>query len=329
MSAPDLMAVDVLTDDAAVVLQERAVVSLSRWLADVTGVAAPRRLQVVTPATSRITTVLESTLGAAGGRWVVRTATGDHYDGLRGDPLRWSGSAFVPSGGPAPAEFTAAPELTGGLVRIRVSARHPATADVELGGLTAGLVGRLTGAPPAGWGVAEPASQEWDQAELTRHLRARMPGPASVVLVGAGAAARALGTMTVSRRPAGVLEQLELSVGSAEVPDHDTLDQAARTLAVGAAVLQTMVVHLAPGRSDCTVAPRRTGPPLPYGVLIGPEGVAARGAEHALAAPASQVVLCGPPFLPSAWCRLLDGGEAPADPRRTLAQVLRHFGVPG
>ncbi len=328
MSAPDLPSVDVLTDAAAVVVQERPVVGLSRWLADVIGVAAPRRLQVVTPATSRLTTVLESTLRSASGRWVVRTATGDHYDGLRGDPLRWSGSAFVPAGGPAPAEFTAPPELTGGTVRIRVSARHPATAGLELGGLAAGLVGRLTGARPAGWGVAEPASEDWDPGELTRHLRDRMPGPASVVLVGGGAAS-ALGTMTVSRRPAGVVEQLELSVGSAEVPGHDTLDQAAQTLPVGAAVLQTMFVHLAPGRSDCTVAPRRTGPPLPYGVLIGPEGVAPRGAEHALAAPAPHVVLCGQPFLPSAWCRLVGGSEAPADPRRTLEQVLRHFGVPG
>lgn len=328
MSGPGLPTVDVLTDAAAVVVQERPLVGLSRRLADVIGGAAPRRLQVVTPATSRITTVLESTLQAAGGRWVVRTRTGEHYDGLRGDPLHWSGSAFVPTGGPAPAEFTAPPELTGGAVRIRVTARHPATADLELGGLAAGLVGRLTGARPAGWGVAEPASQEWDPGELTRHLWERMPGPASVVLVGGDAAARALGTMTMTRRPAGVLEQLELSVGTGEVPDQETLEQAARTVAVGAPVLQTMFVHLVPGRSDCTIAPRRTGPALPYGVLIGPEGVAPQGAEHARAAPAPHVVLCGQPFLPAAWCRLMDGSD-PADPRRTLERVLRHFGVPG
>jgi hypothetical protein len=328
MSAPDLPAADLLSDDAVVVVQERPVVPLSRWLAGVIGVAAPRRLQVVTPATSRITTVLESALRGAGGRWVVRSAGGGHYDGLRGDPLRWSGSAFVPTGGPAPAEYTTPTEPTGGLVRIRVAARHPATADLELGGLAAGLVERLTGAGPAGWGVAEPASEEWDTGELTRHFRDRMPGPAAVVLVGGGAAP-ALGTMTVSRRPSGIAEQLELAVGSTEAPDQDTLDQVARTLPVGAAVLQTMVVHLAPGRADCTVGPRRTGPPLPYGVLIGPEGVAAAGAGHALAAPAPHVELCGQQFLPSAWCRLMGAGDLPADPRRTLAAVLRHFGVPG
>jgi hypothetical protein len=329
-------AVDVLTDAAAVVLQERRIVPLSRWLADAIGAATSesKLLQVVTPSTSRLTTPLESTLLAVGGRWVVRTAAGGYYDGLRGERLHWSGSAFEPTGEPAAApEFAPPAEVSGGTIRLDLVVLHAATAQTELGGVVGYCFQALTGRPPAGWGVAEPASEHWNQRQLTDHCRRRASEPAALVVVGGTGETPAVGTLAVSRRPAGVVERLSLAVGCREVPDYDRLDRLAEHLAsLPAPIVRSMLVGLAAGRADCTVEPRYTGQPVPYGLLVGPEGVAERGPEHARAAPAPHVLLCGPAHRPSCWCRLPGAPPTPAepagnDPTETLHRVTVHFGL--
>jgi hypothetical protein len=332
----DHPAADVVTDAAAVVLQERPIVPLSRWLADA-AVAAAREaklIQVVTPATSRLTTSLASILLAAGGRWVVETAAGSYYDGLRGEPLHWSGSAFQSTGGPAvAAEFAPPAEVSGGTIRLRLVALHAATAQTEFGAVVTDSFERLTGVPPAGWGVAEPASERWSRRELTDYCRRRAPEPAALVVVGGTAEAPAVGTLTVSHHPTGVVERLDLAVGCHEVPDYGRLDRLAEHLAnLPAPTVQIMLVGLAPGRADCTVEPRFTGHPVPYGLLVGPEAVAVRGPEHARAAPAPHVLLCGPADRPSCWCRLPGGPPTPTepagnDPAQTLRLVNVHFGL--
>jgi len=330
-------AVDVLTAAAAVVLQERPVVPLSRWLADVVVAATSesRLVQVVTPTTSRLTTPLESALLAVGGRWVVRSSDGSGYfDGLRGESLRWSGSAFLPTGVGAAAEFARVGEVSGGTVRVHLTVLHAATEQTELGGVVADCFEALTGRPPAGWGVGEPASERWNRRELTEYCRRRAPEPSALVVVGGTANAPAVASVTVLRRPAGVVERLDLAVGQRDVPDYDTLDRLAEHLAgVPVPLVRTMLVGLAAGRPDCTVEPRYTGLPVPYGLLVGPEGVAGHGPEHARAAPAPHVLLCGPPLRPACWCRLPGGPVTPAepagnDPAGTLDQVLAHFGLP-
>jgi hypothetical protein len=327
-------AVDVLTDAAAVVLQERRIVPLSRWLADAIAAATAdsKLVQVVTPATSRLTTPLETTLLAVGGRWVVRTAAGGYYDGLRGEPLHWSGSAFQPIGAVASPEFAPPAGVSGGTIRLQLVVLHPATAPTELGAVVADCFDALTGRPPAGWGVAEPASEHWNQRQLTDHCRRRAPEPSALVVVGGGDSP-AVGTLTVSRRPAGVVERLSLAVGCHDVPDYDQLDRLAEHLAsLPTPTVRTLLAGLSPGRADCTIEPRYTGQSVPYGLLIGPEGVAERGPDHARAAPAPHVLLCGPAHRPSCWCRLPGAPPSPADPAgndptETLHRVATHFGL--
>lgn len=321
-------AIDVLTDQAAVVLQERPIVPLSSWLADaiVTATRTSRLVQLVTPATSRLTFPLAETLRAVGGRWVVQDERrGDYYDGLRGERLAWDGTAFLPS------FATPAPTLggvDGGMVRLEVTAIHPATEALQLGRLADLCLGALTGMPPRGWGVAEPAALPWNRAEVTAYCRRRTPEPSTLVVVGE----RAVGQLRVSRRPAGVVERLVLAVGSVGAgPDLDALDRLAADLShTSAATVRTMVASLHPGRSDTTVEPRFSGWPIPYGILVGSEPVAEFGTEHALAAPAPHVLLTGAPARPLCWCCLV-GPETGVDanPSAALADVLRHFGVPG
>jgi hypothetical protein len=59
---------------------------------------------------------------------------------------------------------------------------HPA-ADLELGGACAAVAEALTGGPPTGWGLHEPATQPWSTRELTRLARSRAPAPSSLTLV--------------------------------------------------------------------------------------------------------------------------------------------------
>jgi hypothetical protein len=330
--------VDVFTDQAAVVLQERPIVALSSWLADTIATAnrTSRLVQLVTPADSRLTLPLEEALRAVGGRWVVRDEQSLRYfDGLRGESLAWSGAAFLPTGGNGPVDAAAPSEVTGGTVRIDVTVIHPATEELQIGRLAELCLSTLTGHGPTGWGTAEPVTQPWNRAELTAYCRQRAPAPSILVLVGSGA----IGMLRVSRRPSGVVERLSLAVGSEQAPDLPAIDGLAVQLAdAQSATVRTMLATLRPGRSDATVGPVFTGWPVPYGVLIGPEPIAEHGAEHALAAPAPHVRLHGPLDRPSCWCRLVgpglsaDNGKGTphdASPSQALANVLSHFGAPG
>jgi hypothetical protein len=83
-------AVDLITDKAAVVIQERPVVPLTSWLVDAATACAEARqgLQILTSADSRITLPLRTTLSEPKARWVVREP-GDtgYFDGFSGIPL--------------------------------------------------------------------------------------------------------------------------------------------------------------------------------------------------------------------------------------------------
>jgi len=323
-------AVDMVTDRAAVVLQERPVVPLSRWLADAVATAAAdeKLVQVVTPGTSRLTLPLAAVLGAVGGRRVVRSDAG-YYDGLRGELLAWDGAAFQATGaGATPGYGSPAlpPAVSGGTVRIEVTVLHPASEALVVGRLVELCVDTLTGGPPLGWGVAEPATQPWSYAEVTAYCRRRAPQPSTVVVTGRDA----VGLLRVSRRPSAVVEKLTLAAGGTGAgPDLAAVDRLAVAMS-GArmANVRLMVATLHPGRSDTTVEPRFTGWPVPYGVLVGPEPVAEYGVEHARAAPAASVLLTGPATRPLCWC-LLIGSPSEPNPSNVLADVLAHFGAPG
>jgi hypothetical protein len=320
-SEPGHPGVDVLSDSAAVVVQDRPVVGLSPWLAGVVALCGDtdRLFQVVTADTARVTVPLEEVLRADGARWVVPREDGTGYrDGLRGDPLRWDGFAYVPDPDVRPA-VPVPGQVTGGTVRVDVTVRHDATADALLGGVAEDVTVALTGQPPAGWGTAEPVTQPWRRLDLTAFCRERAPRPAHLVLVGASA----VGTVEVRRVPSGLLERVRIAAGSADGPDTGAVDRLAADLADRYDV-RTMIATLHPGRADATVAPRYLGTPLPYGLLLGPEGVQERGTEHALAAPAPSAEIVGTPRNPSVWFGLT---SPHADAGAVLADVLAHFGL--
>ena len=314
-------AVDMTTGHAGVLLQDRPVVALTRWIADAAARCARQGLllQVVTPATSRLTVPLEQVLSTEGARWVVRTADGGYYDGLRGEVLAWDGAAFVAaSPTPAPA-FLPDRDPTAGSLVLDAVALHPAAEATELGGLAAEAIALLTGEQPHGWGVAEPATERWDPAELTRLCRSRAPAATSLVVVGGRPESPALGTLTAARVPAGVHERLQLAVGVPGAPDPGVLDRLAGQLASRHEV-RTLLAGLRPGRSDGTVQPRFRGATVPYGLLLGSALVAERGLDALPVVPAPAVDLLGPASRPSCWVRLV--GDPAADPAAVLARVL-------
>ncbi|MFG2389839.1 DUF6177 family protein [Streptomyces lavendulae] len=88
-------AVDMLTDEAAIVLHNRPVVPMTSWLSEVlrATVESERSLQIVTPPPlpplpARM--LLQSTPS----RWVVQDERCGYYDGLNGAVLRWQYGAF-------------------------------------------------------------------------------------------------------------------------------------------------------------------------------------------------------------------------------------------
>lgn len=304
-------AADRVTAAALVVEQERAVVGLSPWLADaaVTAGRTGRALQVVTPASSRITYPVELLLGEGAG-WVVRDGAG-HRDGLTGAPMEWTGERFVASGD---AGVPAAAEPGRGDLEVVVTLAHAATAATEVGGAVAVVCEAVGGGAPRGWGVAEPASQPWSPRELTRFCRERAPAPSSLVVVGPGT----VGRLRVARGAGGVVERLDLAGPDAGSVPTGTVEAMVDALAP---LVRTATVAVHPARRRGLRAPGPSLPALPFGVLIGAEVVGERGAAHALAAPAASVRPAGG----GVWCRL-DGGAAA--PFEQLLAVLAHFGAP-
>ena len=322
-------AVDVVTGRVAVVLQERPVVPLSAWLADAVRLCAGsgRGLQVVTPPGARLTTPLRFALDGPDTRWVVRDGTGATcYDGLSGRRLHWDDNAFVPTpagpgAGPALApEFVDRAAPAGRQLLLEVRLRHPATATVRLGGAMEVLCEALTGAPPLGWGTAEPATEPWDRHDLTGFARRRAPAPTLLVVVGGGDRP-AVGTTRVSRAASGVDETITLVVGGAH---PDALPAVAGELATREPLV-SLLAQVCPGQADTTWAPHLARLPVPVGMAVGSDEVARLGLDHALAAPVPVAHPLGEETRPAVWFHLGDG-TTPAGWER-LTAVLQHVGA--
>jgi len=319
----DHPAVTTRTDRAVVVVQDRPLVPLSPWIVDAVAVHGRegRRLQVVTPSTSRITHALRSVLVDPTARWVVQAPDGAYFDGFSGVPLVWDEqeafvvdrSARVEDG---PHEAYRAPVGVPGshlLVELRVE--HPAGRALVLGSAAELLAERLGGSPPSLWGTSEPLPQAWDRAVVTRLCRERAPGQTMFAFTGPPESVRGEGVLPFSgiqrvvRSASGVRESVSLAVGrpAGEEPDLDVLSSLVAELA-GRDVLRTMTVQRAAGRPDLTYEPRWSGFPLPVGLAVGAEGVSEIGTDRALSAPVRGVPF-GPPLTPSVWYRVGDGTE--------------------
>lgn len=335
----ELPALDLVTDRAGVVVQERPVVSLSAWLADALRgiVESYRVLQVMTPRTTRITPAVRSMLPPGSSRWVVREPSGDEfYDGLSGSVLLWDGEQFVPAndddGLPVrSATFGQEQPGLGAQLLVHLRVRHAAAAATMLGAACATLAEGLTGAEPSGWGTAEPVTQPWREADLTAFARGRAPKSTWLTVSGAAGddTRPLLGTIEVRRVPSGVDEYVAVYVGFApeEKLPIGALPQIVDDLA-GRFTLVSFLAQLLPGRRDLTFAPYWTGFPRPLGVAVGDEAVAPAGLGSALDPPGDDVraVGVGSPASPGVYYPLR--GEQDDNGWYRYRRVMSHLGVP-
>ncbi|MGW7008642.1 DUF6177 family protein [Streptomyces sp. NPDC054933] len=284
-------AVDVLTERVAVVIQERPVIAMTTWLSEVLRacVASNRALQIVSPASSRLSLPTRLALSGPPHRWVIRDDTGGYYDGLSGAQLHWHEGAFRPIEGAAPAEAfirTTATEESQLLLSFRTC--HPAEDQLVLGGALETVWQALTGGPPSGWGTAEPAGSRWSRQEITDLARDRAPDGTWLVIVG-GPDHPAIATMRIARTPDGVEEDISLALGLADtdLPAADQLRTIAGDL-TSRYGLRSLLVQRRSARRDLTVPARLESLPVPLAFAVGPSDVEEIGADRARRPPLGQ-----------------------------------------
>lgn len=315
-------AVDVLTDKVAVIIQDRPVVAMTAWLSDALRAAANAELglQIVTPAGTRLSPAVRSSLPGWPSRWVVQDEKDGYYDGLSGAVLEWRNGLFVTVESPdaTPQDphtpvadsFKKDVEDTGERqLAISFRAVHPADDRLVLGGALESVWREITGEPPAGWGTQEPANLPWSLRQLTDVAHERSPD--STWLVAVGTPERpGLATVRISRTEAGVEEDVTLAFGygpGEEVPT-DAVRRAAEVLATRHD-LQSMLVQLRKARRDLSVPPRFEGPGVPFAFVLGAEEVRAMPGDRARRTPLAQApVPLGPRTRPALYYPL------PGDP---------------
>jgi len=307
-------AADRATIEALIAEQDRSVVPLTGWLADAAGEAAAteRTLQVLTPASSRITFPLELMLRDSGGQWILREGPERFRDGLSGVRVRWNGARFATDPDAELPDFDV-PAPGSGDLQLQVTTMHPPSSSLQLGASAETAVRALTGSDPAGWGVSEPVTQPWSPREITALCRDRAPSATQVVVLGNGV----VGQILVERTAEAVRERVHLSGPQAGVVDAEAIEALAEQLAGSA---RSLIVAAHPGRHDGLRTGKPTPPALPYAILVGRSVVAERGLGHAEQVPVTRYrILDG-----ACWCRLDSGPDRPYE---LLTAVLRHFGI--
>ncbi|MGK5530588.1 DUF6177 family protein [Streptomyces sp. URMC 129] len=318
-------AVDVLTDRVAAVIQDRPVVAMTAWLSDAlrAAVAGGRALQIVTPAGTRLSLPTRTALGGLPNRWVVRDGAGGYFDGLSGAELRWRDGAFAPADGGAPAlafaEATARAEgAADRQLLLTFVTRHRPDRDLLLGDGLETAWRRLTGAPPAGWGTAEPAGLPWSREELTALARDRAPEPTWFVVVGGPGPRPAIATLRVTRTTGGVEEDVTLALGHpAGAAGADSAWEEALSGLPGLAEelgvrhgLVSLLAQWRRARGDLTVPGWLEGAPEPVAFAVGAAEVRALGGPDAMrrAQVAVGPAAFGPASRPGLYYPLADVG---------------------
>ncbi|MEU1037111.1 DUF6177 family protein [Streptomyces sp. NPDC005907] len=330
-AAVGLPAVDVLTDSTAVVLADRPVIALTSWLSEILREASGSRraLQIVTPPHVRLSPAARTTLARVPNRWVVEDPDCGYYDGLSGAVLRWQGGTFTPAltadGRATVARaFSATGPTAERQLHVAFRTRHAADPNLLLGGALETAWRALTGAPPAGWGTAEPVNLPWSPRQLTDLAHGRAPAATHLIAVG-DPARPAAGTLRVTRTAAGVEEDMLLILGFGE--DEELPLDAVQDLAgvlVGDHALVSLLVSVRPARRDLTAPPLLEAPPVPFSLTLGPEEVRGIGLAHARRPPvAVRPVPLGPAAGPALHYPLGDG----RDPRSwaTFQQLTQHL----
>ncbi|MFI8994636.1 DUF6177 family protein [Streptomyces sp. NPDC053542] len=330
-------AVDVLTDKAAVIIQDRPVIAMTAWLSDAFRAAANAELglQIVTGPGATLSPAVRNSLPGWPSRWVVQDERDGYYDGLSGAVLRFQNGLFSPVEGPGATPEDARTPLAAtfqevadtGERQLAVSFRtvHPADDRLVLGGALEAVWRELTGEPPAGWGTAEPANLPWSLRGLTDLAHDRAPEPTWLVVVGTPDRP-GLATVRINRTTAGIEEDITLAFGYGpdEEPPLDALPRAAEVLATRHH-LQSMLVQLRKARRDLAVPPRFEGPGVPLAFVLGAEEVRAMPGDRARRTPlAEPPVQLGPKTRPALYYPL------PGDPSdlsgwQDFERLMRHL----
>lgn len=324
-------AVDMLTDAAAVVLQDRPVVPMTSWLSEVlrATVESDRSLQIVTPPHCRLSPPTRMLLQALPSRWVVQDERCGYYDGLTGAVLTWQNDAFSPardeSGvSPVADAFTEIGPTDERQLILSFRTLHRPVADLVLGGALEAAWQTLTGGPPAGWGTSEPAGLTWSRRQLTELAYERAPRSTWTVVVGTPDRP-AVATLRVIRTPEGVEEDVTLAVGYG--PDEKLPLEALPELAdelVTRHGLKTMLCQLREARRDLSAPPHFERPPLPYAFALGPAEVQEAGRDTASRTPLKDRPMpLGSSARPGFYYALGDGETA--ESWAALEQLLRHL----
>lgn len=320
-----------LTEKATLVRSDRPLMPMTRWLLGsmIACLDSGRNLQLLTPSNSRLTMPLASFLVAAGNSWVVHDRdTDQYYDGFSGLVLTWRDGAFEPvadsADGVAPVSEQFRPPLppAGRQLRLCFEVQHAASRWTRLCGAIETLCCAFAGAPPAGWGTAEPVTELWRPSELTAFARDRVPTHCGVILVGEGERP-CIGTLEVTRTADGVSETVELAFGYSS-PEQPPLDRLAATIDALASEfhLAWLYAETRFARPDLTLPAHLEGLPIPLGVAIGPEGASPAGVHTRSTAPMAQPI--GRPERPTVWYELSAGDSL--DGWAALSTVMRTFG---
>ncbi|MFE7390539.1 DUF6177 family protein [Streptomyces sp. NPDC057582] len=330
-------AVDALTDKVAVVIQDRPVVAMTAWLSDAFRATANAELglQIVTAPGVTLSPAVRGSLPGWPSRWVVQDERDGYYDGLSGAVLRWQNGLFAPveaadatpEGPRTPVAASFKEVADTGERQLAVSFRtvHPADERLVLGGSIEAVWRELTGAPPAGWGTAEPANLPWSLRQLTDVAYDRAPQPTWAVVVGSPDRP-ALATVRISRTTGGVEEDVTLALGYGADEDMplDALPRAAEILATRHH-LQSMLVQIRKARRDLAVPPRFEGPGVPLAFVLGAEEVREMPGDRARRTPLSEPpVQLGPKTRPALYYPL------PGDPSdlsgwQDFERLMRHL----
>jgi hypothetical protein len=286
-------AVDVLTDQVAVVIQDRRVVAMTAWLSGaLTATAAGGLgLQIVTPPGTVLSPAVRPALSRAPSRWVVQDEECGYYDGLTGAVLHWHRGMFRPvpagDGEPAPVAdaFRQVAETAERRLTLSFRTVHPADERLVLGGPLEAVFHELTGRAPAGWGTAEPANSPWSMRQLTDLARKRAPEPTWFVVTGTPDRP-ALATLRVHRTTAGVEQDVTVTFGhgAGEHPPLDALPAAAEALATRHHLV-SMLAQIRKAPRDLAVRPRFEPPGAPAGFALGPDEVRAMPGDRARRTP--------------------------------------------
>lgn len=325
--------VDLLTERAAVVLQDRPVVAFTPWLADVLHACADdgRGLQVVTTEDARITMPLRLMLTGPDSRWVVRdSGSGDYFDGLSGARLQYADGLYGPADDSdetlAPV-FGLADPPTSTQLTLTFRVTNPATRQTVLGGAPEQMARALSGEPPQAWGTAEPMGEPWRPVDFTALCRERMPEPTWLFARGGGGRP-VIVSERVSRSEAGVEEWGTLVVGFAadDPPPLEDLPNLVAAISAQYHVV-SMFVQLRPGGADLHSPARWEGLPMPVGMVVGPDGVGNVGLDRALNPPGGTAHALDSPFGPTVWYRLGDGRSS--DGWQLFERIMRHMRLTG